>query len=223
MIVRAVRASSNVRFARRRLTCIVRRGGWTCLAVGSIHAQTVVGRVISASDSTPIAGAIIQLQAEKGGWLSVALTTRDGMFSTRALSLGPYNVRVVRIGYKPFAAGMLSVQGETSTTILWKSVAVSLPTQLTRSKAVCDISAELMMHWAKWCANNGWCRSARFRCTHISVCPQTRSRRMAMFVTIRRVCFFTHQMRTRWCRNHSPPHTASPSATAMARTRIMSA
>lgn len=143
MIGRAVRGLGSRQFARRLLTCIVQCSGWTCLTIGSMQAQTVVGRVISASDSTPIVGAIIQLQAEKGGWLSVALSARDGMFSTRALSPGPYNVRVVRIGYKPFAAGMLSVQGqETSTTILWKSVAVSLPTQLTRSKAVCDISSD---------------------------------------------------------------------------------
>lgn len=69
-------------------------------------AQTrLIGRVLSAEDSTVIVGATVVLEAQGSGTRTIrygTLTKRDGTFSFKKLQIGAYRMHVSMIGYRQF-------------------------------------------------------------------------------------------------------------------------
>jgi hypothetical protein len=131
----AVRFVAIRRLAVAIALCIVCSSG--------LFAQVVHGRVLSAADSSPIAGAIVELRDSTGSLIQSALTSGAGAFAIAARSTGRSSLRVLRIGYQPFDGGR--VAADTSTrpiTILWSAPPIMLAAQRVRGARTCRISID---------------------------------------------------------------------------------
>lgn len=68
------------------------------------RAQRIDGRLVSARDSTPVAGALVQLLTAGGARVTQSSSGADGAFRLPAPSAGRYVVAVLRIGQHPWRA-----------------------------------------------------------------------------------------------------------------------
>ena len=77
-------------------------------ACGSpLIAQGVDGRVVRASDSAGVVGALVRLLDASGERVAQATTDTGGAFSLRTPTVGRYSVAVLRIGQRPWRSDVL--------------------------------------------------------------------------------------------------------------------
>jgi hypothetical protein len=88
-----------------------------CIAAGApgmISAQTVRGTVLTADGLAPVAGAVVVLRDSTGGQVSRVLSGQGGEFLVTAPGGGTYDLRILRIGYRPSSVpGFTLAAGET--------------------------------------------------------------------------------------------------------------
>lgn len=65
-----------------------------------LHAQTVLGTAVDATDGRPIRGAFVLLEDEDGEERARGLTTADGTFRLATARPGTYRLRLERIGFE---------------------------------------------------------------------------------------------------------------------------
>lgn len=116
------------------------------LPLGSATAQgqIVRGRVVIAATEAPLVGALVQVRRTSGEIITTTTTSESGNFTMQSLPAGTYAVRVLRIGFRPFDAGSITVT-ENAATILnlsWRAVPIPLATRLVKGEAACKISAD---------------------------------------------------------------------------------
>ena len=72
---------------------------------------TIDGRVVDEAGGAPLEAAQVVLT----GTNRIETTNRDGRFTIRNVPAGPYQVRVLRLGYKPATQGATVASGETAS------------------------------------------------------------------------------------------------------------
>jgi len=112
-----------------------------CLA-GPLAAQTVVGRVVSAVDSSAVAGALVTLVDADGRTLARASTGPDGDYQVRANLPGTYVVRVLRIGQRPWDAPAVELarNATRSLALVVPDLPVELPAITVAARSQCTLS-----------------------------------------------------------------------------------
>ena len=100
----------------RRLfaACLVAYVGVGVPATGT--AQMIRGTVLTADGSTPVAGAVVILRDSIGAMVGRTLSGRAGEFALTAPAAGTYDLRILRIGYRPSSVPRFTLfVGETRT------------------------------------------------------------------------------------------------------------
>jgi hypothetical protein len=88
------------------------------LGASDLRAQVVRGRVVEASSSAPVPGALVSLLAASGDSTIVSmLTAESGEYGIRAASPGSYRISVKRIGVRRFVSGVFAL-GDGETRVL---------------------------------------------------------------------------------------------------------
>lgn len=80
-------------------------------APGQAQQGTISGQVVDEADGTPLEAARVLLT----GTSQIETTNRDGRFTFRNVSPGTYQVRVLRVGYKPITQAATVGSGATAT------------------------------------------------------------------------------------------------------------
>ena len=81
-----------------------------CLGPVGLSAQSVQGRVLSAGDEAPVAGALVQLLDSAGTTVARAATTASGGFAIGAPGPGAYRVVVRQIGQAAWRSDVIGIQ-----------------------------------------------------------------------------------------------------------------
>jgi len=79
-------------------------------AAAPARAQRIDGLLVSARDSSPVAGALVQLLDSSGARLGQASSGTDGVFRLAAPAAGRYLVAVLRIGQRPWRSAPMDLQ-----------------------------------------------------------------------------------------------------------------
>jgi len=74
-----------------------------------LAAQGIDGRVVRASDSTSVFGALVRLLDASGAQVAQATTLAGGVVALRAPAAGRYTVTVLRIGQRPWRSEVLTL------------------------------------------------------------------------------------------------------------------
>lgn len=112
-----------------------------CLAA-PLAAQTLIGRVISAVDSSAVAGALVTLIAADSTQVARSSTAMDGAYQVRGPAGGTYRLRVLRIGQRPWQSGPVDLaRGATrSLVIAVPDLPVELPAITVAARSQCTLS-----------------------------------------------------------------------------------
>jgi hypothetical protein len=118
---------------------------------GDAAAQRVRGVVLLPDSATPAAGAIVVASDAHGAVAARALTSERGAFELRVPGPGRYDVRVLRIGFRPTILPAMEVpaEGVPALRIVVRGAAVSLAVLTVRGNTVCRIrqdSGQLVSH-----------------------------------------------------------------------------
>ena len=127
-----------------RLRFILLCVGLFCSAqFASAQTQIFRGRVVVQTTQAPLIGALVQLQRPNGEVVTTTTTTENGNFAA-GLSAGTYKVRILRIGFRPFDAGNISITGEAPAVlnVAWNAVPIPLAARLIKADRACKISAD---------------------------------------------------------------------------------
>ena len=102
---------------------------FAALCATSVSAQEVTGTVRSASDRTPVAGAIVILAGQAGARVNATLTNDSGVFRLRAPAPGEFGLRVDVVGYESVTVPRFQVDAGTAITrdVLFPFARVRLP------------------------------------------------------------------------------------------------
>lgn len=133
-------------FIRKRIAALVLILVSAAVPLHSAAAQSQIvrGRVVIAATEAPLIGALVQVRRATGEVVTTTSTSESGSFTIQSLLAGTYAVRVLRIGFRPFDAGSITVT-ENAATILnlsWRAVPIPLATRLVKGEAACKISAD---------------------------------------------------------------------------------
>ncbi len=143
--------TSRTQDTRLRNTVSKRRLYSACLVVGiaavqsPLAAQTFSGRLLSAADSSPIAGAIIQAHSARGESIASTTSALNGTFAFRQLQVGRYRLRILRIGFQSFDAGEVLVDTIPPTAesrLYWIARPAILASQRISVQRSCRISSD---------------------------------------------------------------------------------
>lgn len=85
----------------------------------SAPAQVVEGRILDATDGTPVPQAVVRLVAPEGETVVSTLSDGDGRFRLAAPQPGNWRLEVQRIGYEPAHREVTLEEGETQE-IEWR-------------------------------------------------------------------------------------------------------
>lgn len=103
-------------------------------------AQTITGRVLMPDSVTPAAGIVVAITTPNGNNIGRALTTRTGAYSVRLRAPGQYDVRALRVGYRPTVVRVVVAAGATVTQNI---VLASLPVSIVGITATGDGDCKL--------------------------------------------------------------------------------
>jgi len=78
------------------------------LAARTVHAQRLVGTLRHEADSTPVAGALVEVRGPREFRIRT-VTSEGGAFVTVLPSPGTYRIAVLRIGHEPWVADSLTI------------------------------------------------------------------------------------------------------------------
>jgi hypothetical protein len=115
-----------------------------------LRAQVIRGTVVLPDSTTPLAGAIV-VASDRGVTAAQGLANGRGEFALRLPHAGRYDVRVLRIGYRPTIAPWVEI-GASDTVrlrIVFRGDAVVLSAVNVRDKETCRVSADTGMMVAR--------------------------------------------------------------------------
>ncbi len=114
------------------------------LASQSALAQSVLGSVVKADSTTPVAGAIVTATSATGASLGRALTNARGEFALRLSAPGKATLTVLRIGFRPASGPTLTLDASATerVRIVVSSAAVTLRTMSVKEPESCRVSAD---------------------------------------------------------------------------------
>src|SRR5690348_15251096 len=128
-----------------------------CLAAASpriAQAQIVRGTVSSAVGSGRVAGAVILLIDSALTTHARALTTDSGTFVVGAGSPGRFQLKVMRIGFKPTESPAFDLRRDTTIDVVLTDIPVVLPALVARDRNDCrlhpDTTAAGLATFALW-------------------------------------------------------------------------
>lgn len=126
-----------------RLTSIVSIVALLLTLPSTVFAQSLRGRISFGTDGAPLVGSIVQARTPDGNVVASVLTSESGIFAFTTLAKGDYSLRVLRIGFRAFDAGKVTVTGDGTTfNITWVGEPTPLTTQLVTAGRTCKISAD---------------------------------------------------------------------------------
>lgn len=110
----------------------------------ALSAQTVRGRLVSATSGDPIAGGLILLADTSGLELGRTATAADGGFALRAPAGGTYLLRALRIGYHSWTSPRFTLASTETREyrIAMPEIAVQLEAVLVEAESHCRIRPE---------------------------------------------------------------------------------
>src|SRR5205823_5400060 len=110
-------------------------------AASPLGGQIVSGTLLLRDGTTPISGAIVLATDARGETASRTLSGERGDFTLRLPAAGRYELRVLRIGYRPFAGPAVDVApGATQQVrVLYTGDAVTLATVNVRERENCRV------------------------------------------------------------------------------------
>src|SRR5438128_642768 len=126
----------------RRLTTAV---GLLVFATGApLAAQTIRGTVVLRDSVSPAGGVIVTATGEKGVAGGRTLSAGNGTFTLRLPAPGRYELRVLRIGYRPTIGPTVDVAAGTTETvrIVFSGQAIQLATVNVRDQSTCRVNAD---------------------------------------------------------------------------------
>ena len=98
------------------------------LSATNVSAQQVTGTVRSATDRTPVAGAIVILTSPAGAKVNATLTNDEGRFRLRAPATGTFGLRVDVVGYESATLAAFTVGSEdVARDVLFPFARIRLP------------------------------------------------------------------------------------------------
>ena len=115
------------------------------LCCGSaLSSQVIRGVVVLPDTSTPVAGAVVVATTERGPSSVRALSGAKGEFTLRLPAPGRYDLKVLRIGYRPTQGPSITVaDGATETVrIVFAAEAVVLSAMNVRERETCRVNAD---------------------------------------------------------------------------------
>jgi hypothetical protein len=109
------------------------------LCSARVPAQVVTGTVLSASDRTSVAGAIVILSAQAGARVNATLTNDSGGFRLRAPGAGSFGLRVDVVGYESLTVPPFPIEagGTVTRNLLFPFARVRLPTVAVTAPSAC--------------------------------------------------------------------------------------
>ena len=123
---------------------------WVCLGLlfstqfAEAQTQILRGRAIFAESQSPLIGALVQVRRPSGEIVTTTITSENGSFATNGLPIGTYGVRILRIGFRAFDAGRITITADGATTlnIAWTAIPIPLATRLVKAERSCNVSAD---------------------------------------------------------------------------------
>ncbi|MEP6831758.1 MAG: carboxypeptidase-like regulatory domain-containing protein [Gemmatimonas sp.] len=112
--------------------------------IASAQDQIFRGRVVAASTQAPLVGALVQVRKPNGEIVTTTTTSASGNYATAGLPAGSYLVRILRIGFRSFDAGRITVTGDAPVilNVAWDASAIPLATMLVKADRACKISPD---------------------------------------------------------------------------------
>lgn len=117
---------------------------WGCVvallagAHRAAEAQSVRGRLVAADPGAPVQGALVSLEDTAGVSVAQVVTGAEGRFMVRAPRAGSYQIRVRRIGFRPWSAPVTLAEGEELIrSISLADLPIALPEIQVAGVSVC--------------------------------------------------------------------------------------
>src|SRR5678815_5029088 len=110
----------------------------------ALPAQVIRGAVVLRDSIAPVAGAVVVATPERSTVSVRALTGAKGEFTLRLPAAGRYDLKVLRIGYRPTPGPSVTVaSGATETVrIVFAAEAVVLSAMNVRERETCRVNAD---------------------------------------------------------------------------------
>ncbi len=110
----------------------------------ALSSQIIRGVVVLPDSSTPVAGAVVVATTERGPSSVRALSGAKGEFTLRLPAPGRYDLKVLRIGYRPTQGPSVTVaDGATEAVrIVFAAEAVVLSAMNVRERETCRVNAD---------------------------------------------------------------------------------
>lgn len=123
------------------------------VTVPALHAQSMIGRVVSATGDAPVPGVLVSLLDSADVAVARALTDASGRFELGAPRPGRYRIRTQRIGFRPSTSAPLQLATGASLErqLTLSAIAFSLDTVRVAQRSVCgsmgDSAAAIFAMW----------------------------------------------------------------------------
>jgi hypothetical protein len=119
----------------------------------AVHAQAVMGRILEATTSAPVRGALARLIDGEGKSVAATLTDSTGRYMVRAPVLGQYVMRVERIGYSTYRSDAFDVNGDVVRDFRLDMVPVELTAVVSDTRKLCTsqvrVTPETELLWGE--------------------------------------------------------------------------
>jgi hypothetical protein len=107
--------------------------------IGSVTGQVVRGSVHSRAISEGIAGTVLLLVDSANAITARALADEHGDYVLYAPTRGRYQIRALRIGFRPMTSAPFSLAGDTTIAIRMVDLPLDLPAVTTREQTQCAV------------------------------------------------------------------------------------
>jgi len=121
------------------------------LAARSLAAQTVTGLILERTTQTPLSGVVVQLLDSAGRTANQAFTNQQGVYRLATPGAGTYQVRTLRIGFRPATSNPIRIGGEdVQVPPLLTGAAISLDTVRVVGRNRCRAVGDAAATFAIW-------------------------------------------------------------------------
>lgn len=126
-----------------RVAAIVAVGVLSLASAARLEAQLVRGHVVQ-PDGTPVAGVIVVATDARGATAGRALTNERGHFVLPLPAGGRFELKLLRIGYRPTRGALIDVVGNATETVqlTFAAEAVVLSTVSVNARETCRVNAD---------------------------------------------------------------------------------
>jgi hypothetical protein len=113
------------------------------LAPATVTAQTLSGRVLMPDSLTPASGIVVTVSTPSGSVMGRVLSSANGAYSVRLKAGGSYDLRALRIGYRPSVIRLVvSATDTTRRDIVLNSLPVEIAAMLVDGDRDCTLKGK---------------------------------------------------------------------------------